>query len=633
MIYYLFILEIVFCLFQGETAPPGVLDLSRCPKAAQAFQKGDYSQAFQESNKACPKLALLSRWKQLREGQGKLTFQDYKEFLERHPDWPWKNDLRRQAEFYLTPQVPATVVIKWYTGHAPKTLRGVRAYAEALHQVGSLGQRKHVLQEAWAKIPLPDLQEREFLEKYGKDLSAQAHVDRFNRLLESKFYKEAARQLLRCPASKHAALKVRLKFAEGDPAAEEAYKALPDTLQTERHLLKDYLAFLQKKEDPRVYEFFDHYRGVMEKAPSHFWKIRYVMARDALAHKDYGRLRHCLHRHGMKDADAYVQAEWLLGWTALRFEQDPQTALQHLKPAYVHLQEVSVKTQFAYWIGEAFLALGQKDQAHLWFKKAAAHPQTFYGQLASKKLGMPLSVSFKPLTYSTQTYQKVTTHPLVVAALVLKHLKKEEDIPAFLYAASHTLSSFESKKAFLGWLKRDFPEFLYEVARYMGLSYTFKECYPMRTDLVPPCEHRALFHALIRKESGFNPTVISSAGARGLMQVMPETAFKVAKKLNISVTVEDLIKRPKHNVLIGTTYFTKKLAHYGGDKAVTLAAYNAGPRRADRWMARYGDPRTGEIDQATWIELIPYAETRFYVKRVLENEKVYDHLFARLGTR
>jgi soluble lytic murein transglycosylase len=133
----------------------------------------------------------------------------------------------------------------------------------------------------------------------------------------------------------------------------------------------------------------------------------------------------------------------------------------------------------------------------------------------------------------------------------------------------------------------------------------------------------ALVHALIRQESMFDQYARSSAGAQGLMQLMPATAREVAKKLGLSYRPELLTAKPEYNIALGTYYIDKMTERFGGSYPMALAAYNAGPGRVEQWIKTFGDPRTGNVDLIDWIEMIPIYETRNYVQRVLEGVYVY----------
>ena len=135
--------------------------------------------------------------------------------------------------------------------------------------------------------------------------------------------------------------------------------------------------------------------------------------------------------------------------------------------------------------------------------------------------------------------------------------------------------------------------------------------------------------AITRQESAFNPKAVSRAGARGLMQVMPRTARLTAKKIKYKYNRSNLTKIPAYNVKIGSSYFKEMLNKFEGSYILSLAAYNAGPNRVLRWLKTNGDPRKGEIDSVTWVELIPINETRNYVQRVIEGIYMYRVLLSK----
>jgi soluble lytic murein transglycosylase len=134
---------------------------------------------------------------------------------------------------------------------------------------------------------------------------------------------------------------------------------------------------------------------------------------------------------------------------------------------------------------------------------------------------------------------------------------------------------------------------------------------------------RALIYAIVRQESAFEVDAVSRAGARGMMQLMPATAAFIAAKIPLSLSLDRLTEDGIYNITLGRAYLEKLLDDFGGSYALAIAAYNAGPGRVRQWLADYGDPRGGKIDMVDWIEIIPVAETRNYVQRVLENLQVY----------
>lgn len=122
---------------------------------------------------------------------------------------------------------------------------------------------------------------------------------------------------------------------------------------------------------------------------------------------------------------------------------------------------------------------------------------------------------------------------------------------------------------------------------------------------------------IIQAESGGDPSAVSPKGARGLMQLMPETAKEMAGELGMEYSEERLTADPQYNMALGSAYINKMLGRYEGNQALALAAYNAGPGSVDKWLKEYGDPRKGEISEQEFIEKIPFKETREYTSKIV----------------
>ncbi len=130
---------------------------------------------------------------------------------------------------------------------------------------------------------------------------------------------------------------------------------------------------------------------------------------------------------------------------------------------------------------------------------------------------------------------------------------------------------------------------------------------------------RALVDSVIKHESSGNVAAVSPKGARGLMQLMPGTARDMAAELGLPFDEARLTSDAEYNKRLGSAYLNKMLERYDGHQALALAAYNAGPGKVDEWLKNHGDPRRGDIDAASWIQKIPFQETRDYTRNILKD--------------
>jgi len=141
----------------------------------------------------------------------------------------------------------------------------------------------------------------------------------------------------------------------------------------------------------------------------------------------------------------------------------------------------------------------------------------------------------------------------------------------------------------------------------------------------------SIVYAVMRTESGFDPRDVSPADAVGLMQVTPEAGRDTASRFGLPYDWTRMICDPVYNTQMGAAELAGLMRDYRGSFLLIFAGYNAGRGRVEKWIAQYGDPRHPNIDPIDWVERIPFAETRNYVERVMENLQVYRTLFKNRG--
>lgn len=333
-------------------------------------------------------------------------------------------------------------------------------------------------------------------------------------------------------------------------------------------------------------------------------------------------------QHFLTPADGYdySDCEWVAGWVALRKLADPKRAIAHFQRFRNSVETPISLGRGGYWLGRALEAAGEGDKARRWYADAAQYQTSFYGQLAAARVGAKGDAQLAATGLPDWRGHPQMNKDMVRLAATLAYADQD-------YLAMVTFSNMGSKApiATLAPLTRLAIElgrlhYAIRVAKKAARRgvliypayYPVHELHRYASKVEP-----AFALSIARTETELNARAISRAGARGLMQLMPGTAKKVAGWIDEEYSKSRLITDWKYNVRLGETYLSRRRDQFGGSYVMAAAAYNAGASRVDRWIAEYGDPRTGQIDIIDWMEQIPFTETRNYVQRVMEGLYVY----------
>ena len=317
-----------------------------------------------------------------------------------------------------------------------------------------------------------------------------------------------------------------------------------------------------------------------------------------------------------------VQSHWLAGLAAWHLGKNGRAAHHFSQVAARKDESDWLRSGGAYWAARSFTQLKDPAKAKTWLEAAAKFPRTFYGVLARHKLGMKQGFSWAIRAPATEELKLFRQSEAGRRALALIQLEQPKAAAAtllrFYIAGGEKLSGAFATIA--------------EYGRLTTLAYLFASRHYRRSGkLVDPALYplpdwapkdgfkldRALLYAVMRQESAFKPRARSSAGARGLMQLMPATAAFIANDRSLRRRHVDRLYAPALNISLGQKF----LRHLLGRRAIqgnlffTVAAYNAGEGNLAKWKLR--------DDPLLFIEAIHLHETRGYVERVLYNLWAY----------
>ena len=383
---------------------------------------------------------------------------------------------------------------------------------------------------------------------------------------------------------------------------DKAIEAVPAELRNDPGLTFDRMRWRrQKRLDQGVLEvLLDPPEEVGR--PALWWFERELQIRRALRKRDFYLAYRLASRHRLSAGDEFAEAEWLAGWLALRFVHQPDAALRHFNRVYDGVRAPVDRASAAYWAGRSATALGDVWLAGQWYRRAAGVPIAYYGQLAAEALGeagRPL-----PDPPPADPGQRATFESLElvrVARMLIEADATEQLMPFLIRLGEQATTATEVGLIAELAATSGRPHLVAQVGRhtayYGAPNHVAAFPIPEIAGLMrpPPGEPEpALLMGVGRQESMFNPWVSSHAGASGLLQLIPRTAFLMARQLGLPYNPGRLIGDPDYNVRLGSHYLKTLLKHYDGEVALAVAAYNAGPRRVDEWIRLHGDPRRGD---------------------------------------
>ena len=598
--------------------------------AFKQVDKDNWAKARQIAQRAKEKLpAKLIQWLDLiRPGPGR-SIDEITKFMRDNPDWPGQISLQQAAERAMPADYGIAETLAWFKGRKPQTIEGTTALGRAYAASGLRDDAARVVRDGWIQMAISADKEQPFLDQFGSFLRSQDHLARLDRLLWEGEVDGARRAMGRVDGDHRKLAEARIRLMTGGAGVDSVVAAVPKALQNDPGLIFDRARFKRRNDDDVGAAALLDPPPPTNPYPVLMWREYEYAARHALDRGDISVAYRLAEAHGAEDGSVFADGEFLAGWIALRFLNEYKTGYDHFTKLYAGVGSAISKGRGAYWAGRAADEMGEKALAQEWYKKAAENLSSYYGQLAAQRLGTADGLNFPRLPKITdEAKAKFEKRELVRLVRMLGELDQTDRARSFLTRLTDRVQDPAEYRMIadlandLG--RRDYVVAVAKLARQQGVEL-LDYLYPMQTLPAGDNPEDALVLAVIRQESAFDQKAQSSAGALGLMQLMPRTAKQIAKKLQTPYSDAKLTKDPTYNIRLGRAYLGNLLDGFGGSYILAIASYNAGPARVQSWLSEYGDPRDRGVDAVDWIETIPFAETRNYVQRVLENLQVYRH--------
>ncbi len=550
-------------------------------------------------------------------------------FLRDNPDWPDGAVLERRYAEALANEPDEQLSVSLCREHPPALAEALLHCAEAFTLTGDSARASAAARNAWVTgIAQPD-EEAGFLARWGRVPTEADQRRRFDHL-EASDPAAARRQIARLDPDFSRLAQARLAFRQGNSDALSYLAAVPEVFRADTDLLLVEARFLRRThaEDAALALWRSAAMQAEAAAPAGqraaFWGEREALARDLLsqhqAQEAYG-----LAEDTLQAPEQSFDADFLAGWIALRALQKPELARAHFAAMALRARSALTQSRAHYWLARA---AADGNAAHAAYVAAAAWPLTYYGQLAGRAAGES-DASLKARILALQDPQASAAEAKAFAqsafaraATILVGWDDKRRAADFLLKlaqapASAAMRALVAQAA----LREGLPDVAVQAARLAGHDGGMlpQSGWPMPVQTPAGTAPPGLVLGVTRQESSFDAKIVSNAGAHGLMQLMPQTAAQLGRENHVA---DGPLSDPDVNMRLGVLYLDGLLARFGGTVPYAVAAYNAGPHRVQGWIDDGAGVPEGDA-MIDWIEMIPYAETRNYVERVLENAFVY----------
>ena len=610
--------------------------------AIHAMEQKKWSSAEKSAKKARDKsIYNFIRWKHLLTTGNKLAFYEYKRFIESNPKYPRINRIKYLGEHKMSSgNLSPNFIIDWFKKYPPFSGFGKIILGEAYILKGDSIMGNKLIKEGWITADLSRSDMKFFRKKFKKILNSNDYIKRADYLAYENKYWDLKRMLRYLPKDYQLLYTARQILMSKSYGVDTAIKNVPKKLKNDAGLNYDRLKWRRKR--GRIDDSLEILLKIKNNKnylvrPDKWWKERAIISRSLIYQKKYEMAYKISSQHSMIDGPEFAEAEWMSGWIALSFLNDPILAKDHFKNFYENVGYPISLSRGAYWLARSFEKIGNKEKSIEFYEQASKYLTTYYGQLAHLKIKPNEKFELEEQLKVNDTYKKYFYEKdLVKIIYLLNELNKDKYTKDILkHLANDNIKS--GSEILAAQLSSNISRYDYAIQISKLASYEKRFHNDFNYPIISTPNYingrkipeTALILSIIRQESEFDMSANSHAGAKGLMQLMPYTAKLVSKQAKLPYSKSRLTSDPEYNINLGSHYIAGLILEYDGAYPFAIAAYNAGPKRVRYWKKINKNPQKKEIDYVDWIELIKFKETRNYVQRVMENYNVYRYILEK----
>ena len=614
-------------------------DFSLAKKAIAEMKKAKWPNALKTAKKAKDKsIYNFIQWRHLLNKGNLASYYDYKTFIDKNEDYPRIGRIKYLAEHKLsTDKISPKKIIDSYRSSNPLSGFGKMILGESYILIGDIDKGTNLIKDGWVTAELTKTELKFYRKKFKKYLNSDDYIRRADYLAWNNKYWDLKRMLRYLPKDYELLYNARQLLMSKSYGVDNAISKVPEKLKNDGGLNYDRLKWRRKRGrvDSSV-EILTKIKNTKDYLvrPDKWWKEREIISRSLIYKKKYELAYKISSNHAMTEGPEFAAAEWMSGWIALSFLDNPLLAKDHFENFYNNVGYPISVARGAYWLGKTYKKLGYNELSIKWFTEASKYLTTYYGQLAFMELNPNGVFELSKDSEIKKEYRDYFFKKEIVKMIYLLDELDEDKYAKHMlrHLANDNVSDGSEILAAELATKIERFDFAIQISKIASYEKRFHNRYNYPIISTPKningrkIPESAFILSIIRQESEFDLKANSHAGAKGLMQLMPYTARLVAKQANLPYSRSRLTADPEYNINLGSHYIAGLILEYDGAYPFAIAAYNAGPKRVRYWKRLNKDPQKDQIDYIDWIELIKFKETRNYVQRVLENYNVYRYI-------
>lgn len=575
-------------------------------------------------------LNKIITWYHLRSPNTNPNINEMHQFIKNNQDWPDIEIIRKKIEKIFFKKVhDIDFMSNYFDSYPPLSGDGMLAFSIIKFELGQYKLAKIYYDKAWHKMKISQESKDIFIKYCEICISEKDQILRFNRMLYLGDLEELQNTASQLSNQYQLLANIAYKLNNNQRISNQDFSKIEPNIGSNSsfHYLK-IKWLVDRGSSKNAYEYFNKYKNTLNISNPILWAVESEkLGRRLIYEKKYREAYEVMTIDQKLDNQIFANLEFLKGWIALKIFGDNPRAIGHFSSFSQLSNSDEDKSSALYWTAKSYEANDKKNEFAEYLIEASKFSNTYYGLLSISEIEKYEIKNISPdKSGFTQGYENNIDSEQLFAIDLLCAVNKKYFAAKFIYNINEKSKDLIDPNILIRIANsKHLPQTSLRIAKELNInSIALEYLYPtidFPVEIHPEnkgYEIRDLLYSVVRQESEFSSEAVSYSGAVGLMQIMPNTARMLSRLEKIDYNEEQLLEDTHYNIQLGTRYLLDLITKFKGSYIYAISSYNAGPTRVKSWIRNNPD-----IEMIDWIELIPYRETRNYVKSVLRNRYYY----------